>query len=269
MRACTNYLNRRQSRTALAHIICISAMGNVGLSACMPASRTGRSLAAFAAQGPSVKIFCYGDSLTAGWHEGGLSLTPYAPKLQDTMREILGHDNVMVRHRGLPGWTASAMLDAADDPDNGLRGLLRKIHGGEKKEGEKHAIAACVIIAGTNDLAYSTSSDEIAESILGLHSLAHREGVATVSVDIPESAAALMQKDYGSVRKQVNDKLMQTALSDSMCLHVPCPVVWRPPNQEGGEMWEPDGLHMSGAGYEALGMGLAPSVVSALSDLRL
>ena len=85
------------------------------------------------------------------------------------------------------------MVEAASDSDNGLRALLRKVQGGERKENEPHAVAACVIIAGTNDLAYYTSPDEITDAVLALHAVAHAEGVRTISVDIPESAAALMQ----------------------------------------------------------------------------
>ena len=42
------------------------------------------------------------------------------------MRKALD-DSVLVRHKGLPGWTARSMVEAADDPDNGLRSLLRKV----------------------------------------------------------------------------------------------------------------------------------------------
>jgi len=80
----------------------------------------------------------------------------------------------------MPGWTARGMVEAASDSDNGLRALLRKVHGGERKENETHAIAACVIIAGTNDLAYYTSPDEITDAVLALHAVAHAEGVGVM-----------------------------------------------------------------------------------------
>ena len=166
------------------------------------------------------------------------------------------------------------MVEAAGDPSNGLQALLRKAHGGIRKEDEEHAISTCIIIAGTNDLACSSSPDEITEAILRLHSIAHNEGVRTISVDIPESAAAMMRRNdgmvntYAEVRRQVNSNLQQ-APTGSMRAHVPCPVPWKPPGQDGGDLWEPDGLHMSQEGYIALGSRLAPSVSAALCDWSL
>ena len=56
------------------------------------------------------------------------------------------------------------MVEAAGDPSNGLQALIRKAHGGIRKEDEVHAISTCIIIAGTNDLAVSSSPDEITEA---------------------------------------------------------------------------------------------------------
>eukprot|EP00961_Rhodomonas_salina_P061945 831733-Rhodomonas_salina.1 len=51
-------------------------------------ARTARSFSATSL--PPIKIFGYGDSLTAGWHDGGMELTPYAPELQLGLEEALG-----------------------------------------------------------------------------------------------------------------------------------------------------------------------------------
>ena len=67
----------------------------------MPARAASFSQSAFATPGPPLKILGFGDSLTAGWHDNGMTLTPYAPALETALRDILGP--VMVRHKGLPG----------------------------------------------------------------------------------------------------------------------------------------------------------------------
>lgn len=50
--------------------------------------------------GPAIRILAYGDSLTAGWHDDGESLTPYAPTLEKRLRQLVGHKEIIVRHRG-------------------------------------------------------------------------------------------------------------------------------------------------------------------------
>ena len=76
------------------------------------------------AEGSSpARILCYGDSLTAGTFnmEEPDVLFPYAPHLEAALK-LKGA--AIVRHRGLPGWTAQGMVDSVDDANVGLRGLL-------------------------------------------------------------------------------------------------------------------------------------------------
>lgn len=50
--------------------------------------------------GPPIRILAYGDSITAGWHDMGKELTPYAPTLEMELRAALKNRDVIVRHRG-------------------------------------------------------------------------------------------------------------------------------------------------------------------------
>ena len=61
------------------------------------------------------RVLCYGASTTEGVSPPYEERFPYAPVLQQTLG-----DEVVVRHRGLPGWTATAMLDYANDEQRGL-----------------------------------------------------------------------------------------------------------------------------------------------------
>lgn len=105
---------------------------------------------------------------------------------------------------------------------------------------------------------------QIVDSVLELHAVAHAEGICSISVDIPPSAAARFNKAYGAVRQHVNEKLLATSLESKMRIHVPCPIDYYDEGETGQELWEDDGLHMSGPGYETLGRGLAPLVLGAL-----
>ena len=62
------------------------------------------------------RVLCYGDSLTAGWYNGGRSFEPYARHLN-----IAGVSAVEV---GLSGWCASEMVSSHDEPMLGIQHLL-------------------------------------------------------------------------------------------------------------------------------------------------
>ena len=63
------------------------------------------------------RILCYGDSLTAGTADSPWELYPYAPHLEKALNtNANGGTSFVVRHRGMPGWTAEAMVDAKNDP---------------------------------------------------------------------------------------------------------------------------------------------------------
>ena len=58
------------------------------------------------------RILCYGDSLTAGTSPPFNELFPYGPYLEtelNTSKEE--EEEVVVRWRGLPGWTSQQMVD--------------------------------------------------------------------------------------------------------------------------------------------------------------
>ena len=116
------------------------------------------------------RILAYGDSLTAGTTDTP-DEHPYAPHLE----AALGKMKAMVRHRGLPGWTASAMLANVNDADVGLRGLLRKAGG------STDPIDLAILLAGTNDLGYGADADDIVSSLIEMHAAAHELGAVSVS----------------------------------------------------------------------------------------
>ena len=110
------------------------------------------------------RVLCYGASTTEGTSPPYEEQFPYAPALEQTLG-----DGVVVRHRGLPGWTAKAMLDYANDEQRGICGILRRIR--------DPSVALAIILAGTNDVGCYTSADETFEALVGLHGASHALGV--------------------------------------------------------------------------------------------
>jgi len=207
------------------------------------------------------KVFCYGDSLTAGTSPPLPELFPYGPHLESELKKLVPDASPIVRWSGYPGWTADAMADPSTlEGPSGLRTFLRTINA---KTGSSASL--CVILAGTNDLAYERRVQPIVDAILTLHTTCHEEGVPTVAVGIPPSAWQRQSSDAADTAAAVNAALEEwCGLSNEargMATFVACPISAA---SVGNELWSGDGLHFSPAGFKAMGEGLAPSIAKIL-----
>ncbi|KAL3937776.1 MAG: hypothetical protein SGARI_001993, partial [Bacillariaceae sp.] len=163
-------------------------------------------------QQQQIRILCYGDSLTAGTSDSFYELYPYAPHLEQTLNAKQQNDSdnpqisYVVRHRGLPGWTADAMLNAADDAQCGLRSAIGAV--------QNPSLSCVIILAGTNDLGMMGSYPEderaskIVAQIKALHEMAWDEGVPkTIAVAVPPSGYQAQVSEAAALAEQVNVEL--------------------------------------------------------------
>ena len=190
-------------------------------------------------------ILCYGDSLTAGYCEGGFAFAPYAPALE---RALGG--SVRVDHVGHSGMTATEMLRYADAPDAGLRAILDAANG---------RYAAVVLLAGTNDLAEvqhrPVGAARVGVAVWALHDLA--KPLPTVCVSIPGSMAQERIPACRELARGANEDLRRRCDGAGVTF-AECPVAF---DASSGD-WEADGLHMTRQGYASFGAGLAGAVAS-------
>jgi lysophospholipase L1-like esterase len=193
------------------------------------------------------RVFCYGDSLTAGTAPPDPSLYPYAPHLESSLK------NVFVRHRGLPGWTSSQMVEASNDATTGITPAVRA----------GMPLKLVIILAGTNDLAFTDDASIILNNILALHQLCYNEGVPkTCAIGIPPSGYQSMNANAAALAQAVNDKLKEYCDSEPKATFVPFPFEYDP----NSGLWALDGLHLSPEGYRVLGESLAPAVKPILKE---
>ncbi|KAL3802640.1 hypothetical protein HJC23_011964 [Cyclotella cryptica] len=238
-----------------------------------------------------IRILCYGDSLTAGTSPQTDQLHPYGPHLERELNRLYSLESddapsIVVRWRGLPGWTASAMSEYLDDSTVGLRSAANSIR--------DPSLSLVIILAGTNDIGMLTSSmnpsgdgvdaEMAIEPILSLHRAClesdsgdDRDGsvkigvgsneLRTLAVGIPESA---WQQSNQSAQKLCNDmNILLASMASSSTSNfggrlsfVGFPFVYAREDSK----WSSDGLHLSPEGYEVLGVELASSVKKILDD---
>lgn len=231
------------------------------------------------------RIFCYGDSLTAGTSPP-FGLYPYGPHLEGELNKMSSSSTTtttsssssptsVVRWRGLPGWTASRMTEYLDDADAGLRAVINGIR--------DPPVSLVIILAGTNDVGLWTSSisrkDEsidvsaAVEPILSLHRAVlachgkNEDGrtsiIRTLAVGIPGSEWQKMNSAALSLCTEMNESLRKFASSHNEVSYVDFPF----PYHRGDSKWNDDGLHLSPEGYQALGKELAPHVREILQSM--
>jgi len=230
----------------------ISSSSNAASDGCSePRTRRGRR---------QHRILCYGDSLTAG--TSLYQLNPYAPHLEAGLK-AKGRADVAVRHRGMPGWTTSNMLDDLDGPSTGLRSAIRAV--------KDPPLSLVVLLAGTNDIGYGSGADDITDNILKLHQVAFDNGVPrTIAIGIPPSGYQSVDEGARKLVDRINANLEakaeETANDDSKhkMSFVPFPFQY----VRGGDNWDTDSLHFSPKGYQVLGESLVPYVDRVLDELE-
>lgn len=205
------------------------------------------------------RILCYGDSLTAGSSPPDIKVYPYAPFLEQALKDR-GME-VVVRHRGLPGWTTGQMLSNLDDPRTGLRSALM----GAIKQDPVAGISLVILLAGTNDLGYH-QADEIATNVQQLNQVPYAVGVPrTLVLSVPPSGYQANNENAAKRAGRVNDLLEDfTSKEDRATFTASVPF----PFERGGENWAPDTLHFSPRGYQVMGESLAPMVEQILATLN-
>ena len=239
----------------------------------------------------SKRVFCFGDSLTAGTSPPSHVKFPYATYLNEALQkqqqksqsqqqqEGSANAKISVVFKGFPGWTSSSLLREAgfagvldragkdrndvsqenDEKDNSRN--LRN----QQQEQEQLLLPPfdlVVVLAGTNDLAHGTSSDSIFESVRGIHELALEKGCTnTIALGIPPSGWQARSEAARLLAASVNQKLDSWAAQEERVQYVPFPIQ---AFDRTSDVWAVDGLHFSETGYKFLGTSLAPIVAEIL-----
>jgi len=194
------------------------------------------------------RILCYGDSLTAGFYNGGTAFEPYGQTLSRELSAWGGQCDVAVC--GLSGKTATECVQGMNAPwitditGRGGKGIDRILT-------EEGPFDLVIIMLGTNDLGQGQSPDMILNSISKMHSACHRYNIPTIAVAPPTV-------DYGqtrAVRQQLAQVLATwTHATAGVVAFIDCEDLC--PRHE-RRLWEPDQLHLSPAGSQALGRRMA------------
>jgi len=197
----------------------------------------------------SYRIFCFGDSNTAGFYNGGQRFEPYADALGAALQQL--GTQCIVTHSGLNGLTAQEMFAKAHDPvvtdscGHVHKGLV--LHLGDHPD-------LVLIMAGTNDIARGAGAEQILERVTSLHNACHQHGVRTIALAPP----TVSRQPERGVRDHFKHLLHAWARGNPNVVAFLDVEEVVPRNNSG--FWESDGIHLAPAGSRELGMKLAPVV---------
>jgi acetoin utilization deacetylase AcuC-like enzyme/lysophospholipase L1-like esterase len=230
------------------------------------------------------RILAYGDSLTAGyWRNGMGEWAPYVDAIGERF------PTVSCSHVGMSGWGTVQMVEAMQEEEvqcccgrswAGLLVALKRTKGKDvEQQDERGSVTPplVLIMAGTNDLGdtnETSSTDAIVDNLAQLHAAVHAAGSRTVALSIPEHGQEGELAFIREKRLAVNQRLEELALANPQWMHFVDAAAIVPfddgtisgtsgtgcgggaggaPNSE---LWD-DLLHMTPAGYTALGRGVA------------
>ncbi|CAG8977590.1 hypothetical protein HYALB_00008366 [Hymenoscyphus albidus] len=210
----------------------------------------------------SLKILCFGDSLTEGYTNWGMIFKPYS----DTLRNVL--------EKGLNSPNSPKSSDSREKKNED------RVRGGTGKEAVKEwdieittkgvsdqlpkPYTPIIFLGGTNDLGHRRPSSDILTDIKSTLSIPLATGAKVLLMTIPQSASRATWLDQN--RDLVNAGLKEWAGDNEdieiLDLHAAMPY-HSLSDSEQERLWD-DGLHFTEAGYEKMGILLGERILSIL-----
>jgi lysophospholipase L1-like esterase len=214
-----------------------------------------------------IRIFCYGDSLTAGLAPPARDFFPYADTMQKSLADQAATDqkkySFEVDHAGFPGWTASHLHKQliSEGTNNHVQQKLL-LRDPDKSEASYYDIM--IYLAGTNDLGREVPEKDIVTSVLRVHAWAHNVAKIpfTIALAVPPSefqrnnpkAAARAATVNQDLQKVIRRNFPHFSVTTASTLWAPFPIpLGSGSSDTNKEWWATDGLHLSQRGYQRLG----------------
>jgi len=200
------------------------------------------------------RILCYGDSLTAGFHDNGKRFSPYGDSLREGLAPLGFQCDVSIC--GLSGYRTDEMLaqlnsarcqDKFGGSGKGLAHIL---------DNEGH-FDLVILMAGTNDFTPNTNFKAIQSRVAKLHEICHSRGIPTVMLAAPCNTT--------NMQLQLGQMLASWARAQNQVMAFINPEELIP--RKNTAYWEPDQVHFTPLGSRTLGMQLASRIAKVLKTL--
>ncbi|KAF1814937.1 hypothetical protein P152DRAFT_471592 [Eremomyces bilateralis CBS 781.70] len=226
-----------------------------------------------------INILAFGNSLTEGYTDWGMTLHPYAIELRKTLSAEYPNRNVTVDVNGQSGDFVISSFGG---------NFFTRLQSSYEKLAEKGKSYDLVIaLGGTNDLAMASYDEKGPEKIFAALKLCYdyilQGGSSLLVLTVPERSLDTEKdgkfKHMISSRLRLNELLKEYVTSQAsaspskvfmmdLAAMVPFPVVAKDDDNFTWDyqLWSPDGLHMSTLGYNFVGGELGSLIQQLLSE---
>lgn len=203
------------------------------------------------ARPPTLKILCFGDSLTAGYSRYGTLHFPYAVHLKEPLKAAFPSTKVHIDVHGMSGALVQSQYTGR---------LSRSC---EKVRGEPYDWI--IVLGGTNDLGWGLQPEEIYEGLQKVWDIGLRSGANVLALNVIEAAftdGTIIQ------RRDALNALIANHKQDrwyTMDLKSAVPYFALEESKR-DDVWD-DGLHLTEEGYKMMGEAIATHMVRLLGSL--
>ncbi|KAK2609931.1 hypothetical protein N8I77_003400 [Diaporthe amygdali] len=200
----------------------------------------------------SLRILCFGDSLTSGYSQMGSITHPYSERLTDILSTSFPSLNIDAHTDGLPGDVVCTA---------GSR-YLRRIEPKFLTKGGGTPYDWTVILGGTNDLAFQFTAEDIYKALRDVWDVALSKGGRVLACTVPEAG---VRGAIGERVKARRDELNALILGHrqenffTFDLNTAIPF-WSLAPEERKTYWD-DHIHLTPAGYDLMGERIAARLV--------
>ncbi|WQF77711.1 Putative SGNH hydrolase-type esterase domain, SGNH hydrolase superfamily [Colletotrichum destructivum] len=193
----------------------------------------------------TIRIFCFGDSLTAGYSAYGAVYHPYSITLAKKLSRDLSNTRVVATDNGMPGDLVS-------------QGAFEKRFESEMSQNTYDWV---IVLGGTNDLAYSVPPERIFDSLRRVYDSAVAKGSKVLALTVPERAAK--NEGLETLRRQLNNAILSYQSPNYHAFDLNSRIPYHSLTERERKRYWDDGLHLTAAGYDWMGAHVA----EALGDL--
>lgn len=191
--------------------------------------------------GRRINIYCYGDSLTAGYLNYYGDYHPYTTKLLELLSNEFPNHKFKITEAGVSGETTYELKNRLTPSLQYFRDMKNK------------RFDFVIILGGTNDLG-AASEEEIFNNLKCMYSLCAKEySMKVVGITIPESAFGHLEQIV-SKRVAVNSKIREYFSpennNDQVCF---VDIEKHLPYSKDSGLWI-DALHFNAKGYDQMGV---------------
>jgi len=207
------------------------------------------------------RIFCFGDSLTAGYSPPYSTKNPFCVDVERILQQSEG---------------CECLVQSLHFLENNLSSILSSntFHNVLNKVTEVERMPLLIIWMGMKQFETVLDSDDIAESVINIHKAAHQKGIKTLVLGFPPILRDKKSNFSNQLTNDVNEKLKDWIDSEkksyassknlSMIHYAPFPLEIEELQRK--EYYASDGYHFTPEGYKYIGEYLASIVQNILNS---